>query len=849
VHDRPGFPPYDVGVVAMTGLEPAPRPEHDKRPPSLRQWLAPAIPGSRLLGWLGPLAVTLFAGLLRFYDLGKPRAVIFDETYYAKDAYALLKFGYEHNTVKNADKLLLQHPPNHAIWSDGGSFVAHPPAGKWLIAVGEWMFGMTPFGWRFAAALVGTLSVLIMARVARRMTRSTLLGTAAGLLLALDGMHLVTSRTAILDIFVMFWILAGFACLVIDRDRTRATLARKVMESGNEADLGPFVMHWWRLAAGLCLGTAVATKWTGVYYIAVFGVMVLLWDAGARRAAGIRRPYAGGFALDAVPAFLSLVVLSGITYVAWWSGWIFNAGGWGRGRVAGNPITAFTQAMPRLWSYHQQMWHFHTTLTVKHDYQSWPWNWMVLKRPVAFFYTEPSGCGATKCSREVLGIGTPAIWWVSIITLVVIAGWRDGRGLPRRLAAVVLLRPRPPHHVPVLRHADAALHGAVDRAGHGHHHRTGRRAADPALLRRAPVRGVRPARPGQLLLPVSRARGKDPHLQRLVQPDVVQLMDLKACTRVWRDGKLENESFPADRISDYLAEPGTIVWLDLCAPDSEGLRLISEEFGLDPLAVEDATSHHERPKLDRYEGHLFLNAYAVRLVDDSGRLETHEISAFVTERALVTVRGDEEFDTDALIKQWDSSPDLARYGVAYLLHGLLDLVVDQHFEAVQSLDTAIEGLEDRLFDDAVPDREAQRRGYQLRKSVTLLRRVVLPMREVVNSLLRRDLKVVPEEMAPYFQDVYDHVLRATEWIESLRDVVTNLQETRIAMQGNHLNQVMKKLTGWAAVIAVPTAVTGFYGQNVPYPGFGKHWGFLVSLAVLIGTALALYAVFKRRDWL
>jgi magnesium transporter len=168
---------------------------------------------------------------------------------------------------------------------------------------------------------------------------------------------------------------------------------------------------------------------------------------------------------------------------------------------------------------------------------------------------------------------------------------------------------------------------------------------------------------------------------------------------------------------------------------------------------------------------------------------------------------------------------------------------------VQSLDTAIEGLEDRLFDEEVPDREAQRRGYQLRKSVTLLRRVVLPMREVVNSLLRRDLKVVPEEMAPYFQDVYDHVLRATEWTESLRDVVTNLQETRIAIQGNHLNQVMKKLTGWAAVIAVPTAVTGFYGQNVPYPGFGKHWGFLVSLVVLISTAVALYAVFKRRDWL
>src|SRR4051812_47060843 len=295
VHDRPGFPPYDVGVVAMTGLEPAaPQSQRDRRPPSLRQWLAPAIPGSRLMGWLAPLLVTLFAGVLRFYDLAKPRAVIFDETYYAKDAYALLKFGYEHNTVKNADKLLLQNPPNYHIWADGGSFVAHPPAGKWLIAVGEWIFGMTPFGWRFSAALIGTLSVLILARVARRMTRSTLLGCAAGLLLAVDGMHLVTSRTAILDIFVMFWILAGFACLVIDRDVTRAALARKIGETGNESDLGPFVMHWWRIGAALCLGTAVATKWTGVYYIAAFGLMALLWDIGARRAAGVRQPYAGG---------------------------------------------------------------------------------------------------------------------------------------------------------------------------------------------------------------------------------------------------------------------------------------------------------------------------------------------------------------------------------------------------------------------------------------------------------------------------------------------------------------------------------------------------------------------------
>ncbi|WP_329242505.1 magnesium transporter CorA family protein [Actinoallomurus sp. NBC_01490] len=326
-------------------------------------------------------------------------------------------------------------------------------------------------------------------------------------------------------------------------------------------------------------------------------------------------------------------------------------------------------------------------------------------------------------------------------------------------------------------------------------------------------------------------------------------MDLNARTRVWRGGKLDRENFPAAQISDYLAEPDTVVWLDLCEPDEGGLELISQEFGLDPLAIEDALSQHERPKLDRYEGHLFFNAYDVRLSEETGELATHEISAFVTERALVTVRGDEEFDLDALLRQWDSSADLAGYGVAYLLHGLIDLIVDGHFAAVQALDGAIDDLEERLFGDEAPTRETQHRGFRLRKSLTKLRRVVLPMREVVNTLLRRDLHVVPDPMTPYFQDVYDHVLRATEWTESLRDVVTSLQETRIALQGNHLNQVMKKLTGWAAVIAVPTAVTGFYGQNVPFPGYDKQWGFVVSLAILIATAVALYTIFKKRDWL
>ncbi|MGF7236336.1 MAG: magnesium transporter CorA family protein [Frankia sp.] len=320
-------------------------------------------------------------------------------------------------------------------------------------------------------------------------------------------------------------------------------------------------------------------------------------------------------------------------------------------------------------------------------------------------------------------------------------------------------------------------------------------------------------------------------------------------TRVYRRGRLEAQGFPVAQVSDYLAEPDTVVWLDLCSPAPGELHVISDELSLDPLAIEDAVSPGERPKLDRYASHLFLNAYSVSLDVVSGGLSTHEVAAFITERALVTVRGDQGFDIDTLLERWDATADLAPYGVSYLVHGLLDLVVDGHFDAVQSLDSEIEGLEDLLFDERPHDSAVQRRSFELRKSLVRLRRVVLPMREVVNTIMRRDLHLVAPEMTAHYQDVYDHVLRATEWTESLRDLVTTILSTNLTIQGNRLNTVMKRLTGWAAIIAVPTAVTGFYGQNVPYPGFGEEWGFLFSLVILVGGAIGLYVMFKRRDWL
>ncbi len=318
-------------------------------------------------------------------------------------------------------------------------------------------------------------------------------------------------------------------------------------------------------------------------------------------------------------------------------------------------------------------------------------------------------------------------------------------------------------------------------------------------------------------------------------------------TRAWRDGKVVAEGFPVTEIGIRIDE-GELVWLDLCAPDGQDLHIVADELNLHSLAVEDAVNS-ERTKLDRYSDYLFLNAYDVELESASGELATSEISAFVAKSALVTVRDDERFDVDVLVERWDASTDLAGNGVPYLLHGLLDLLVDRHFEAVEGLDDGIEELEDMLFDENTHDKQVQRRSFEMRKSLVTLRRVVLPMREVVNTLLRRDLHVVSDDMAPYFQDVYDHVLRAAEWTESLRDLVTTILETNLTIQGNRLNLIMKKLTGWAAIIAVPTAVTGFYGMNVPYPGFGREWGFVTSVLILLATAGVLYAMFKRRDWL
>ncbi|MEV4755213.1 magnesium transporter CorA family protein [Micromonospora sp. NPDC049559] len=321
-------------------------------------------------------------------------------------------------------------------------------------------------------------------------------------------------------------------------------------------------------------------------------------------------------------------------------------------------------------------------------------------------------------------------------------------------------------------------------------------------------------------------------------------------TRIYRDGALVEDGFPAGELHARLsADERNVGWLDLCRPNPEELSLLADQFGLHPLAVEDILQQAQRAKLDHYDTHLFLNTY-VALLGTADRLSTGEVSAFITDRLLVTVRYDDQFDVVDLMRRWDESAELARNGVSYLLYGLLDALIDGHFEAVQRLDSALEKLQDDMFQGRdLPRNNIQRRVFLARRDLVRLRQIALPMREVVNAVLRPTVHLVTTEMIPYYQDVYDHVIRVIEWTESLRDLNTTMLETNLMLQNNQMNAVVKQVTGWAAVIAVPTAVTGFFGQNLNFPWRHTPMEFYISVAVTLGLALLMYVIFRVKKWL
>jgi dolichyl-phosphate-mannose-protein mannosyltransferase len=370
-----------------------------------RRRFASELPSDRVTSWVWALLVAALAGIVRFTNLAHPKGMIFDEVYYRKDAWSILHHGYELNAEGN-----------------GPGFVAHPPLGKWCIAVGQWLFGNTEFGWRFSAALVGTLAVLLLVRIGRRLFRSTLLGCIAGVLLALDGLAVVQSRVALLDVFLMFFVLAAFGCLLLDRDARRRQVLRDV-EAGRVTAVrlprrGRRDFPWWRIAAGVLLGCALGVKWSAAWYVIAFALLILAWEVGVRRSAGVRHRFLETQREFGWVAAVGLTAL--VTYLATWTGWFVTSGGWDRqwAEKSGTHYPLVPDALVSLLHYHSAVLNFHTHLSSHHTYQSSPWSWLVLGRPVAFAYSGGKGCGATQCSSETLALGTPTLWWSFIPVLL-----------------------------------------------------------------------------------------------------------------------------------------------------------------------------------------------------------------------------------------------------------------------------------------------------------------------------------------------------------------------------------------------------------------------------------------------
>ncbi|HUW87082.1 MAG TPA: glycosyltransferase family 39 protein [Candidatus Paceibacterota bacterium] len=336
---------------------------------------------------MAPFLIALISFGLRLWDLATPKGFVFDEVYYVDGARDLLKYGVE-------------------VTKSSPEFIVHPPAGKWCIALGIKIFGNNEFGWRFAAAVAGALTIYLVGRIARKLFNSRRLAALASLLMALDGLHLVHSRTALLDLFLtLFILLAVYAWLK---------------------------EHYWR--SGIWFGLALGTKWSALYFLAAFALLAIYRD---------RHRMEPWFKL-LLKRIVQFAIVPLVTYVLSWTGWFLSSRGWDR-HWADSRSTSWSvipKSFRSFWHYHAEILNFHTTLTTPHSYQANPWSWLIMGRPTSFFYEAPNTCGSDNCSQEVLALGTPLLWWLGIFALATVLGfWMRSLAfrMPDFTAGIILL--------------------------------------------------------------------------------------------------------------------------------------------------------------------------------------------------------------------------------------------------------------------------------------------------------------------------------------------------------------------------------------------------------------------------
>jgi dolichyl-phosphate-mannose-protein mannosyltransferase len=384
---------------------------------------------SRLARWLVPALLTLFAGVLRMWNLGHPDAIVFDETYYVKDAWSQWNLGYPSQWPDGADERFAAGETD--VWTGVGSFVVHPPLGRILIGAGMVVFGAdSSFGWRVAVAVCGTASVLVLYLLARTLTRSSVFAALAAFLLAIDGLAIVLSRISLLDGMLTFFVLLAFWFAAQDHRRHTDRLAALVAQraDGSRPAWGPALWDRpWLFAAGAAAGAACAVKWSGVYVLAAIGVYAVVADAVARRRAGVALWPADAAFRQGPVSFVLLVPVAVGVYLMSWTGWLVTDGGHLRHSVDAAPATGVWAWVPlplqNLWAYHRAMYDFHVGLSTPHGYQSPAWQWPLLIRPTSMYWHRDdlgtNGCGASSgCTDAISSIPNPLLWWAGVAAVI-----------------------------------------------------------------------------------------------------------------------------------------------------------------------------------------------------------------------------------------------------------------------------------------------------------------------------------------------------------------------------------------------------------------------------------------------
>ena len=336
--------------------------------------------------WVYALSFGLIGLALRLWNLDSPKGKIFDEIYYATNAESLLQKGVE-------------------IDSESGlaQFIVHPPSGKWLIASGIKFFGNNEFGWRFAAAIVGSISIILMYFTAKKLFNNKLLSVFAASLISLDGLHLVHSRIALLDIFLLFFIQIAVLAFLQSK-------------------------YW---ISALTLGLACSVKCSGLYVLIALAFYVLILDIRKNRYLGLQFPIREMARRNLLFRFLQFGIFPVFIYITSWFSWFITNTGWDR-NYSSNPLFS-------LWHYHSEILNFHTKLTDSHPYSANPWSWLIQGRPTSFFYETPKSCGGASCSQEILALGTPILWWAATLALLVTIGyWVSKRDWQAEILLVVI---------------------------------------------------------------------------------------------------------------------------------------------------------------------------------------------------------------------------------------------------------------------------------------------------------------------------------------------------------------------------------------------------------------------------